>query len=72
MFFWKFFEEYEKADHMTDYKTHISMFLIVISQLSICGSFFEKYNKPIIWLITRPIYQDNIFGGASKKNMAIF
>jgi len=48
MFFWKFFEEYEKADHMTDYKTHISMFLIVISQLSICGSFFEKYNKPII------------------------
>jgi len=39
------FEEYEKSDHMTDYKTQVSMFLIVISRLSICGSFSDKYKK---------------------------
>ena len=39
---WKLFWQVQKTDHMTDYKTRISMFFNVISQLSILGSFLTS------------------------------
>ena len=53
----KFFWQVPKTDHITAYKTHISMFFLVISLLSILGSFFDKYTKTIISLFIRRIYR---------------